>query len=524
MARAHLASARALPRTILATFPGHSARLNAPTPAAGDTQIPSLEVIVAWGDCVIGVVQHTPPRRITLGEANLDGTPCDFLIPRQRLGFDCLPLVEVDTGVVEVTLPASAQGYLDDGRGARTGLERLRAEGRPMPQVDGARCHTLLHGEELVLTLGLFSVRIRACDVVARPKRALFGAEDRGVFGSFAATFLTAGVLVASMANLVPDMNGLSEDEINQEDVRLIQQYLMASALREVAVEETTNAEPSGKGERGGQSGHRSPGDEGKLGSTVSKRTAGRLAIQGPKDNPEPHLGRTELVEEAKHFGMTALLGIMNAAPNQGMSSPWGMNTALGRDDVDVVGHLFGDTINDAAGSGGLGLSGTGQGGGCVGIGCGAGIGIDHVGTIGGGQGFCDSTKGPCDGMGQGLSNGHGGLGSHRARVPRIRVANMVLSGRLPPEVIQRIVRQNYGRFRFCYEQGLAKNPNLEGRVVVRFVIGRDGAVSSAQGGGSDLPDTGVNSCIIQAFYGLSFPAPEGGLVTVSYPIALSSG
>ena len=37
------------------------------------------------------------------------------------------------------------------------------------------------------------------------------------------------------------------------------------------------------------------------------------------------------------------------------------------------------------------------------------------------------------------------------------------VNGRLPPEVIQRIVRQNFGRFRLCYENGLRNNPNLAG-------------------------------------------------------------
>jgi Ca-activated chloride channel family protein len=98
----------------------------------------------------------------------------------------------------------------------------------------------------------------------------------------------------------------------------------------------------------------------------------------------------------------------------------------------------------------------------------------------------------------------------------------VTVAGRLPAEVIQRIVRQNYGRFRICYEQGLAKNPNLEGRVGVRFVIGADGQTSNVQNGGSDLPDGDVVSCVISAFFGLSFPAPEGGVVTVVYPIAFA--
>ena len=107
-----------------------------------------------------------------------------------------------------------------------------------------------------------------------------------------------------------------------------------------------------------------------------------------------------------------------------------------------------------------------------------------------------------------------------------VRVGVPGVNGRIPPEVIQRIVRQNFGRFKLCYENGLRNNPNLEGRVAVRFVISRDGAVQSADNGGSDLPDAGVVSCVARAFYGLSFPQPENeaerGVVTVTYPIVFS--
>ena len=77
---------------------------------------------------------------------------------------------------------------------------------------------------------------------------------------------------------------------------------------------------------------------------------------------------------------------------------------------------------------------------------------------------------------------------------------------------------------RACYEAGMRNNPNLAGRVAVRFVIGRDGSVGSVGNGGSDLPDSGVVSCVVRSFYGLSFPAPDSGIVTVTYPIAFSPG
>src|SRR5262249_13366844 len=78
--------------------------------------------------------------------------------------------------------------------------------------------------------------------------------------------------------------------------------------------------------------------------------------------------------------------------------------------------------------------------------------------------------------------------------------------------------------FRLCYENGLRNNPNLQGRVAVRFVIGHDGAVSNVANGGSDMPDSGVVSCVVRAYYGLSFPDPERSPVTVTVPVLFSPG
>lgn len=173
---------------------------------------------------------------------------------------------------------------------------------------------------------------------------------------------------------------------------------------------------------------------------------------------------------------------------------------------------MWGDDIGDALGAGGVGLAGVGEGGG----GKGEGIGLGQIGTLGHGAGT---------GTGQGFGSGHGRLGgAHAAGQPAVRMGATQVSGRLPAEVVQRIVRQNFGRFRLCYENGLKNNPNLQGRVGVRFVIDRQGAVTNAQNAGSDLPDAAVATCVVNAFTGLSFPAPEGGVVSVVYPILFSPG
>jgi hypothetical protein len=108
--------------------------------------------------------------------------------------------------------------------------------------------------------------------------------------------------------------------------------------------------------------------------------------------------------------------------------------------------------------------------------------------------------------------------------VPLVKLGATKVSGRLPPPVIQGVVRENFELFRKCYERGLERNGDLTGRVTVRFVIGRDGKVASVADGGSDIADTQVRDCVLAAFQGLQFPEPEGGIVTVVYPILFAPG
>ena len=107
---------------------------------------------------------------------------------------------------------------------------------------------------------------------------------------------------------------------------------------------------------------------------------------------------------------------------------------------------------------------------------------------------------------------------------PSVR-GDVVVKGRLPPEVIQRVTHQSYGRFRLCYENGLRKDPSLSGVVSVVFVIARDGSVASVGSGPeTTLPEAGVVSCVTKGFYGLSFPQPEGGVVKVTSTLSFSPG
>lgn len=106
--------------------------------------------------------------------------------------------------------------------------------------------------------------------------------------------------------------------------------------------------------------------------------------------------------------------------------------------------------------------------------------------------------------------------------VARVDVGGATSQGALPREVIGRIVRQRVGELRGCYERALLSNATLTVTVTTRFVIDRNGGVSSASASGGDAQLTG---CVARAFQRMTFPAPmDGRTVTVTYPTKFAPG
>jgi hypothetical protein len=471
--------------------------------------VQAAEVMVLWGTNVLHVAHLSPPRNFYVGEEQGKAFTSDFFVPAEKLGTPRLPVVIGDQSSISVVIPQHATGEVEGPDGSRMSLDQARRQAGPCAELPGGQQLPLPPGAKARVQLGDIVFQVAAVNAGKPIAHGLASGVDWNVLAYFGLSMLSVGGLVAAMAFFVPPL-GLSDDEgIDQDQLYLIQQYLDAAAERELEEEETEQVSDSDADNKEGGTGTRAKGEEGSMGKETSKETNKRYAVQGPQDNQDPHIARQAALREAMEFGMIGLLNTGAAGDPNAPTAPWGRDTSLGTDEVSAMGNMWGDEIGDAFGSGGLGLSGIGEGGG----GRGEGIGLGNIGTMGHGAGT---------GTGQGFGSGHGRLGgSHRTKAPQVRMGATQVSGRLPPEVIRRIVRQNYGRFRLCYEQGLGRNPNLAGRVTVRFVIGRDGAVSNVSNGGSDLPDSNVVNCVVKAFYGLSFPKPEGGIVTVQYPIML---
>lgn len=89
--------------------------------------------------------------------------------------------------------------------------------------------------------------------------------------------------------------------------------------------------------------------------------------------------------------------------------------------------------------------------------------------------------------------------------------------------ILRRIVRAHIAEVRHCYNQGLAQDPELAGRVSVEFVIGAEGKVTRSVAHsdmGGDVPD-----CIAKAVGRWMFVRPaDGEDVVVTYPFELEPG
>ena len=79
------------------------------------------------------------------------------------------------------------------------------------------------------------------------------------------------------------------------------------------------------------------------------------------------------------------------------------------------------------------------------------------------------------------------------------------------------------GSFRFCYERELQLQKDLQGRVVMSFVIGLNGAVKSVRVASSDLANAKVGECIKKEIGKITFKAPDGGECVVQWPFKFTA-
>lgn len=117
-------------------------------------------------------------------------------------------------------------------------------------------------------------------------------------------------------------------------------------------------------------------------------------------------------------------------------------------------------------------------------------------------------------------------LNVHEKAQSLVRVGGSVgdATGELPKAVIKAYIATKMGAIKACYQKGLQTNPDLSGKIKVKFLIQPNGAVNPAKVEDSSIGNDGVENCVLNNVKAWKFPqAKGGGVTTVVYPFVFAS-
>ncbi len=418
------------------------------------------------------------PIGFGLDEIRLRKKAQDFFVSSDLLPNDHFALIEQAAGSTQVNFTKESVGFLESG-GERTSAADLVSQGKAK-DAGGFYQVDLAEDDRFLAEMGpvsFFIHRVHRAKVIAAP----FGQGIDWLFLSVLTALLFVGASLG--IHLLT-----SEYDPSQEVVQIPDRFVKLTVQQ--VEKEKDKKKPAGNPDAG--EGAKAKDEEGKTGkkeAKLKKAKGSKVAVQ------QAELDK-QIAESA------GLLADLNTMTDTSLFGTGGLNNSVS----SALGGLIGSQYGTQYGSGGLGSRGSGFGGG------GTAEGIGGLGTKGSGLG------------GSGYGRGAGYYGKKGGGVPGVGTADPIILGALDKSIIDRIVKQHLPQIRYCYQKELNKNPKLFGKLVVKFVIAKDGSVSSASTKASTLKNPIVEQCVNARFRRMRFPKPKGGgIVIVSYPFVFNS-
>jgi hypothetical protein len=454
---------------------------------SGETDL-GVELRVLWGDTLLEAGTFIQPKvPVLLGES----PKCDVRL--EGLPVDDFPVLRFEDGEYRFTFARGMTGLVEERAGKQTFGELVRAKKAAQDEkVEGAYWIPVPRAGAVRAEIGTqLAVEARA----KRPepvKGAPFWERINYQFLNLFLVlfFVQAGFMVA--ANNFPYDTDVVADDLFKNPSRMAK-FIIKPPEPQKKLE-------APKGEKKGDPGEmaeKHKGEEGQMGKKDAPKTNARSAPKAIDPNAK---------DIVKHTG---LLGVLGRGGSAGLSTVFGSG-GLGGDLKGAVGNMFGPVVGDSYGLGGLGIRGSGKGGG----GSGETIGIGAVGTKGRGGGYA------------GYGTGVGGLGKKGDRDVNVATGTAVVMGSIDKELIRKVIQDHAAQIRYCYEQQLAINPKLQGKVSIKWIINGDGSATSAQvdGSATTLEDGKVHECMMSRITSWQFPKPKGGgIAVITYPWILRS-
>jgi hypothetical protein len=435
-----------------------------------------LEVRHLWGDNTVLEVRtfSRDQKQVVVGEEG-----ADFFTPADLLGSPSFTIAHISGTEAVISFLPSCTG------------EVMTAQGSKKLSEFGKGSFTLPPEATATVRFGQMGFRFK---YTSRPAGFLSRMGERIDYTMINTVLLLLFVFAGMVAtiHLRPRAIDTTEEELYKIPDRFVQFILTRPKpeKQDLTFLEKLKSDISDKQ----ASAPRYKGAEGKMGKPGAPDTGRRSAVKAIKPDDK------EIV------GNRGLLAVLGAGGPQGLSTVMG-GTGLGGEMEGAIGNMFGSQVGESGGFGGLGLRGTGSGGG----GMGNTIGVGGLGTRGRGGGQY--------GYGTGVAR----IRDRGERNVNISVGTPIVMGSLSMEIIRQVIASHRDQIKYCYSQELNRNPNLAGKVAVKFTISPKGYVTQASVAQTTLNNAAVENCITQKVRTWKFPEPKGGgIVIVNYPFILN--
>ncbi len=456
-----------------------------------------VELRFLWGETLLDAGTFVKPKApVLIGETE----KCYFLVPGAMLPVPEFPVLRWEDRDYRVAFARGMTGELEEP-GAVTPLSQLVKERKVSADgaIDGAYVVPVPSSGAVRVAFGAgISVEAR----VKRPPKPAVVPWWQRVNYQFLNLFLIlffalAGFIVA--ATTWPYDTDTVADDLFKNPSRMAKFVIKPPEAQPKRNPYLDRLQKELAKEDSGEMAEKHKGTEGQMGKKDAPKTNARSAPRAIDPNAK---------DIVKNSGLVALLG---RGKSGGLSTIFGQG-GLGGDLKGAIGNMFGPVVGDSYGLGGLGLKGSGTGGG----GQGETIGIGAVGT-----------KGRGGGLGS-YGTGAGGLGKKSDRDVSIQAGTAAVVGSIDKELIRKVIQEHAAQIRYCYEQELQRDPKLEGKVSIRWVINADGRVQNTQvdsgPGATTLQNGGVHRCMQDRIASWEFPKPKGGgIAVITYPWILRS-
>jgi outer membrane biosynthesis protein TonB len=423
----------------------------------------TVDVTAMWGGTVIAVARAAVGQAVTIG----DSEGARIRLSHQSIPSPIYPLVTVGAQGAVVN-PASGMEVLVDGKPASGQV-------------------TLENGQKVTVRVGPVELVIQYSK--KSPLAWMAFSELIDVFYTkilALALIIQMGLIIALL--ITPVLPSLDDEDLFKNNSEFTKLILAAQEKKKEKKEDLSGKKAASAKDDAGVFGKK---DKPKEDKAASKKGA-------------PIVDKDKREEDRK-MAQDALAALGLKGPEGAVSNVFGPG-GLGSGVNNALGGLSGASMGDAGGAGGLGSRGTGAGGGGTGLGIG-GLG-SGTGRGSGGNGNID-----LDGRGKGTT--------------KIVPGKVIYEGGLSREEIQRVIARVMSQIKYCYEKELNKDPNLEGKLVMFWLISGSGDVQTASAsqntfsGSSAKP---IEQCVQRIIQRLKFPTPKGGgVVNVTYPFVFSN-